>query len=111
MVRKEEILVWSCLSMVEARSMTELCCSVRACSWGVVAGAGWGDDGPVSVLESRWRLSMAGNELFVVVWFLGAVTVSWFPPVGLAAYASVDVNWPPKVLMGADCALWIAICL
>lgn len=47
--------------------MTELCCNFRACSCGVSAGAGWGDAGAVRVVESRWRLSMAGNELFVVV--------------------------------------------
>lgn len=53
--------------MVEARSMTELCCILRACSCGVTAAEGWGDAGVVLVAESRWRLSMAGNELFVVV--------------------------------------------
>ena len=47
--------------------MTEPCCNLLACSWGVTAGAGWGDAGVVLEAESRWRLSMAGNELFVAV--------------------------------------------
>lgn len=47
--------------------MTELCCNLRACSCGVTAGAGWEDAGAVWVVESRWRLSMAGNEVFVGV--------------------------------------------
>lgn len=48
---------------------------------------------------------MAGNDGLVEVWLRGAVVVSCREEeVGLAAYASVDVNCPPKVLAVADWA-------
>ena len=100
-MRKSEILRGSFLSIVEARSITALCCSRRACSLGVKACCGVGDAGTLvggCDVESRWRLSIAGKEAVVLEWVLGAVTVtcSGLLSVGLAAKASFEVSCPPN---------------
>ncbi len=58
--------------------MTDVWCSRRACSWGVSAWDGVGDNGACGggCDGLRLRLSIAGNEAFVSVWIRFAVTVS-----------------------------------
>ena len=85
--------------------MTALWRRRRACSCGVEACSGTGDEGGLGdelVIGLRFKLSIAGNDGLVVVWFRGAVMVDG---------SEVEVSCPPNVRVEIDCALCIAICL
>ena len=60
--------------MTEAWRRRRACsCGVRAC---VTSGKDEGWEGALAD-ESKWRLSIAGKDVFVDVWLVGADTVAW----------------------------------
>ncbi len=62
LLRKSESLLWSFINMLEARSITALCCNLRACSCGVMAGTVAREAGGLTG-DVIGRLSTAGRDV------------------------------------------------